>query len=202
MAQTLKEEIKLNIVTAAVKLFKSYGYHQTTMRDIAKGAGLSVGNVYRYFPNKRALYDEIIKPFYLGVLQITENLNDLMDQLSANEVSEKELMVFTGYNQFRILFEKEKDAVLMVLKDTGSAQFHETFEMFSKMLVDTYEHIFSVYGDTEIDYSIFAKAFSNALIYGFITIIQESKMEEVEEEVKRFMTFSFSMIKQRLMNLD
>ena len=39
------------------------GYESTTLRDVAKEAGVSVGLLYRYFPNKRAviiaLYDEL-----------------------------------------------------------------------------------------------------------------------------------------------
>jgi len=39
------------------------GYESTTLRDVAKEAGVSVGLLYRYFPSKRAvivaLYDEL-----------------------------------------------------------------------------------------------------------------------------------------------
>ena len=44
-------------------LIATHGYDRTTMRDVAKAAGVSVGLLYRYFPNKRAvvlaLYDEL-----------------------------------------------------------------------------------------------------------------------------------------------
>lgn len=48
---------------AAIKLIAAKGYEATTLRDIAKKAGVSVGLLYRYFPSKRAvvlaLYDEL-----------------------------------------------------------------------------------------------------------------------------------------------
>ena len=47
----------------AIDLIAANGYEGTTMRDVAKAAGVSVGLLYRYFPNKRAvvlsLYDEL-----------------------------------------------------------------------------------------------------------------------------------------------
>jgi AcrR family transcriptional regulator len=47
----------------AIDLIGTKGYDQTTMRDVADAAGVSVGLLYRYFPNKRAvvlaLYDEL-----------------------------------------------------------------------------------------------------------------------------------------------
>jgi AcrR family transcriptional regulator len=47
----------------AVRLIAQRGYEATTLRDIAKEAGVSVGLLYRYFPSKQAvvltLYDEL-----------------------------------------------------------------------------------------------------------------------------------------------
>jgi AcrR family transcriptional regulator len=46
-----------------MKLIAARGYDATTLRDIAKKAGVSVGLLYRYFPSKQAvviaLYDEL-----------------------------------------------------------------------------------------------------------------------------------------------
>ena len=47
----------------AITLMATQGYESTTLRDVAKAAGVSVGLLYRYFPSKRAiiiaLYDEL-----------------------------------------------------------------------------------------------------------------------------------------------
>ena len=47
----------------ALRLISRRGYEATTLRDIAKEAGVSVGLLYRYFPGKQAvvlaLYDEL-----------------------------------------------------------------------------------------------------------------------------------------------
>ena len=52
-----------NLYETALDLIASRGYEHTTMRDVAEAAGVSVGLLYRYFPNKRAvvlaLYDEL-----------------------------------------------------------------------------------------------------------------------------------------------
>ena len=51
------------VYDAAVKLIAERGYEATTLRDVAKEAGVSVGLLYRYFPSKRAvilaLHDEL-----------------------------------------------------------------------------------------------------------------------------------------------
>src|SRR5688500_16107382 len=54
---------KQRLYDIAVKRMTKHGYDLTTLRDVAKDAGVSVGLLYRYFPSKRAvifaLYDEL-----------------------------------------------------------------------------------------------------------------------------------------------
>src|SRR5215210_1194875 len=56
-------ETRRCLYEAAVGLIATRGWQETTLRDVAKEAGVSVGLLYRYFPSKRAvvlaLYDEL-----------------------------------------------------------------------------------------------------------------------------------------------
>jgi AcrR family transcriptional regulator len=51
----------------AIRMISARGYEATTLREIAKEAGVSVGLLYRYFPSKQAiiiaLYDELSQDF-------------------------------------------------------------------------------------------------------------------------------------------
>src|SRR6185295_19930044 len=59
----LGESTRQKLYRTAIGLIAERGYAQTTLRDVADAAGVSVGLLYRYFPNKRAvmlaLYDEL-----------------------------------------------------------------------------------------------------------------------------------------------
>ena len=54
---------KRRLYDAAIGLMARKGYESTTLRDVAKEAGVSVGLLYRYFPSKRAvivaLYEDL-----------------------------------------------------------------------------------------------------------------------------------------------
>jgi AcrR family transcriptional regulator len=52
---------RATIVDAALRLFRETGYEATTMRAIAREAGVSTGNAYYYFGSK----EELIQEFYL-----------------------------------------------------------------------------------------------------------------------------------------
>ena len=49
------------ILDAALMLFSTQGFYATTIPDIAKAMGMSVGNIYNYFSSKEMLAKEIIK---------------------------------------------------------------------------------------------------------------------------------------------
>jgi len=55
------------LYSTAMRLIAERGYEATTLRDIAKEANVSVGLLYRYFPNKQAVilafYDELSADF-------------------------------------------------------------------------------------------------------------------------------------------
>jgi AcrR family transcriptional regulator len=58
MARVSQEHLdarRRQILDAARRCFAANGFHNTSMQDVLKEAGLSAGAVYRYFPSKDAL---------------------------------------------------------------------------------------------------------------------------------------------------
>jgi len=49
------------LVRAALDLFTSHGYHATTTPAIAARAGVAEGTIYRHFPSKEALLNEVFR---------------------------------------------------------------------------------------------------------------------------------------------
>lgn len=67
------------IIKTAMQLFGEKGYEQTSMRDIAKSMGVSLGLCYRYFDSKQILFNNAIEIYiedccqqYLDVLHNPE----------------------------------------------------------------------------------------------------------------------------------
>lgn len=68
MAKSSKESRREKIIAVALKLFAANGFYQTTIPDIAKNMGMSVGNFYNYFSSKDILAKELMMyiSVYLG----------------------------------------------------------------------------------------------------------------------------------------
>jgi AcrR family transcriptional regulator len=64
------DETRARILAAAMDLFRRQGFEETTMREIATGAGVATGAAYYYFDSK----DAIVLAFYDQSLQEMEPL--------------------------------------------------------------------------------------------------------------------------------
>ncbi|MFG2140157.1 TetR/AcrR family transcriptional regulator [Streptomyces sp. NPDC048650] len=50
-----------HIVNAAAELFAAKGFERTTTAEICRAAGMSAGNLFHYFPNKRAIFHAVFE---------------------------------------------------------------------------------------------------------------------------------------------
>ncbi|MDQ3790114.1 MAG: TetR family transcriptional regulator [Actinomycetota bacterium] len=100
------EATRTLIVETALRLFQENGYDKTTMRAIAKEAGVSVGNAYYYFSSK----EQLVQGFY-------DRITQLHDEACADVLtSEKD-------------FAKRLRAVLMAWLEVA-APYHEFGRQF------------------------------------------------------------------------
>ncbi|HEX7185103.1 MAG TPA: TetR/AcrR family transcriptional regulator [Thermoanaerobaculia bacterium] len=60
---------------AALSLFSRQGYRATSMRQIARRSGLSVGNLYHHFGNKDAIFQRLIDQYWEVLLDPELPLN-------------------------------------------------------------------------------------------------------------------------------
>ena len=59
------------ILTTALEVYAKKGYHNTTVDEIARSAGLSVGTAYRYFKNKKELLLATLEYCFDNIFEFT-----------------------------------------------------------------------------------------------------------------------------------
>jgi AcrR family transcriptional regulator len=81
------EETRRQILETALELFRERGLEDTTIRDIAAGAGLSLGAAYYYFKSKEAIvgayYDYVQHEHQARAREAFGRSEDLRDRLRA-----------------------------------------------------------------------------------------------------------------------
>jgi AcrR family transcriptional regulator len=68
----LPEERPHQIIDAAIEVFGERGLSGARLEDIAKRAGVSKGTIYLYFPNKEALFKEMVRLTIIARLEREE----------------------------------------------------------------------------------------------------------------------------------
>ncbi|KJY47637.1 TetR family transcriptional regulator [Streptomyces sp. NRRL S-444] len=102
------EQTRTLILETALRLFQERGFDKTTMRAIAKEAGVSVGNAYYYFASKEHLvqgfYDRIGAAHQAAVRPILDSETDLQKRLAG--VLTSWLDIAAPYHEFASQFFK------------------------------------------------------------------------------------------------
>jgi AcrR family transcriptional regulator len=72
------EKRKETIEDAARELFIKQGFHRTSMRDIARGAEVSLGNLYNYYATKEAIFESLINGY---VTVVDDKLRSIFSEI-------------------------------------------------------------------------------------------------------------------------
>lgn len=71
------------ILNAAMKLFTENGFHASSMAELAKKAGMSVGHIYHYFENKDAIIEAIVDRDMAEVMELIDKFSRADDPVEA-----------------------------------------------------------------------------------------------------------------------
>ncbi len=71
--QAAKVRTRQKVLDAARSLFAERGYEPATIRDIAKGAGMSTGAVFANFQDKAELFEAVLTEDMAGLAEVMKN---------------------------------------------------------------------------------------------------------------------------------
>jgi len=136
------ERTKQNILDAALELFREQGYEATTMRMVAKAAGVSVGNAYYYFASKdmllQAFYREVHDAHVIAAQPVLAREKRLRARLLG--VMLAKLEVIEPYHRFSaLMFRSAADprSPLNPFHPAGSDIRREGEALFASVIADT-----------------------------------------------------------------
>ncbi len=196
----MQAERKTEILDAFMRLVGRFGLDKTTMQDVAKAAGISVGSIYNDFKNK----DELIGEYTFWIqhqlmtkskrllerdLPAEQLLHDLIVgifQLFAEEIRENRgfLQLIKGEESFRY-FRKN-----FVKHDMMTREFHELIAEAMKRGVE--EGVFEIDNCLQTA-SLFFRAFGD---YLKLMVFSENPLETVAG-VEEMYAFVIKAIRKR-----
>lgn len=95
-----------NIIRTAKRLFSEKGFAATGIREIAKEAGVSLGNFYNYFKNKDELFQNIISDEYImkSVSSLPELIIDCFPDNFSKLILEIKNVIDKNHELYKLIF--------------------------------------------------------------------------------------------------
>jgi TetR/AcrR family fatty acid metabolism transcriptional regulator len=118
------------ILEASVNVFADHGFHQSTVSQIAKKAGVADGTIYLYFKNKE---DILVQIFNYKTKQIFERFREVVD--SADNPIEKLRNLIRRHLQE---FQQDRNLAVVYLAETRQINrvMEDQIKIMSKMYFD------------------------------------------------------------------
>jgi AcrR family transcriptional regulator len=119
---SVSDNTRQRIIEAAKKRFTHYGYGKTTMADLAVDCDMSPGNLYRYFPGKLDIAEEIARE---ASIRTAEELSRLLTQPGRSAAERLHEFLFQDLREtFRTLERDPKIVEMVQIITTERPQFH------------------------------------------------------------------------------
>ena len=125
------------ILEAAVKIFASQGFHQSTVAEIAKEAGVADGTIYLYFKNK----DDILVQFFsYRAKQVFESFREEVDRAQTSLDKLRNVV-----RRHLAEFQRDRDGAVVYQVEThqnsrlAEAQIREMSQMYRDLISEIVE---------------------------------------------------------------
>ncbi|MFC2601401.1 MAG: TetR/AcrR family transcriptional regulator [Treponema lecithinolyticum] len=116
--KTPKSDTYTEILKNAKTEFLQNGFEKASMRSIAAMTGITAGALYKHFPSKAAIFEELVQPVIAQTLHIGTDFTQIAMHLfkTKNEAAVKEAIrallqnlctfAYSRFDEFRLLFNR------------------------------------------------------------------------------------------------
>ena len=194
--QYQKEDVRKRIVDSAKTEFLRVGYYRASMLQISNRAKVPIGNLYRYFSSKSALFDAIVGTARERILDGVKNGMGFAPKAEKfTEEGFKNKIQEVAINFLGIARDYQKETILLLQKSEGSAYAGFIDEIIAcvKDLLD--ERVRKASGTPD---DFIFNLIADNVTRGAFRILIERPFEEQLEELVKLLTFYFANIDDRL----
>jgi AcrR family transcriptional regulator len=188
--QVLKESVKKAILDGAIVEFFEHGYQSANMRRIADSANITVGNIYRYFENKEALFNAVLMPAQRAIDDLESfdkklHITHIETQKEANQIVTYVMNVLRPYT---------REIFIMIFNSKGT--HYQKVKMQLEQLVtgkikENFPGVFQDY---------FLKVIASSFIQALFVVFRENvnDVKKIQDMLVQLIVFYFRDINNRL----
>lgn len=135
MPQILKDGIKNVIDKAALSQFYKKGYQRATIANIAREAGISTGNIYRYYRSKDELFYSVIPQSFINeILSLIRTKLSALNEMSIEEARYSSAMRIVDDQAVEFII-KYRMQIIVAFDQSKGTRYEKLKDKFRDMLI-------------------------------------------------------------------
>ncbi len=188
--QVKKAGVKHRIECSALRLFSQHGFLATTVAEIAAEAGVSTGNIYRYYSNKiDLLYSIIPKPFVKKCLNMIRSKIELVRGMDNKKIAGLKSFHIENAVLLQFLI-KERQRLLVLLNGCENTEYSDFREEIKEIIVlsvnNHYEEILPrSASDSCVNRKVILDIIYSNLIQAMVSVLKGDYDDKEREAVMR-----------------
>jgi len=193
--QVLKEEVRNNILKAAICEFRENGFKNSSMRNIAKRSGMTVGNLYRYFDNKEDLFYTIVNPTFN---RMKEAIND--EEISLHGKDGKNYIAQQVTRKIVEIHDEYRDELLIIINGSEGTKFASAKKQFIALVENRINGLLDKIKKMglTIESDFIAKIIASTYVEGVMIILDTYEdSDRINKEIELYAKFTFKDIVNR-----
>ncbi len=175
--QTLKDEIRDEILSAARDEFRSRGFSGASMQRIAGRAGLSVSNIYNYFSGKEALFSQIVDGARGSLAHLVKEIPVIVEKTGDREKNARALGEFVPSALFNLI-KTEREGLIIILERGAGTKYAD----IKDKLADSLSGIIMSKAKGTGSKAFLVRVIAMNLIQGLVEIAKEYRSDPWAEE--------------------
>lgn len=201
--QVLKDYVRGNIMSSARSEFLVKGYTKASMRDIAENAGITVGNIYRYYESKEYLFESIVEPTF-------SEMTELFHQIHIESHNERTRDTYIAFrdkfsSQLMKIFNENQEEMMILLKCADGTRYKNVRSQFSDIIESKVQHFVKEAThnkEADFDKRMISKVVSKSVVDGFTDMLVQNGLKDfdkLEKDIKALIDLYFCNFDMRFL---
>lgn len=199
--QVLKDYVRNNILSSARNEFLEKGYTKASMRDIAVNAGITVGNIYRYYESKEYLFESIVEPTYAEISDLFKSI----ELSQAPKTEEYDYLAFRNSftNHLMKIVRENKEELMILVKCSEGTRYKNAKSHFAELVeIKVSKYVLEAVKNkgANVNQQMVSRVISKSVVDGLTEIILHNGLQDMnrlENDVKVLMDLYFNNIVNR-----
>jgi AcrR family transcriptional regulator len=198
--QIKKEYTREQIVTVGKGVFLRKGFAKTSMRDIAKGCGIGVSNIYNYFNSKDELFRHIVTPLTTELERMMHDHHNVRDheQFMKYARGENNELMMDHVQEYLSMINNHRDELKLILYQAQGSTLENYIDVYTdectKEVLKFMKAFKRSYPDFRVNLSPFTYHIHMVWMFNFISEIikHDLKPREMKKAIEDYIQFEFS----------